>query len=434
MSRIYNLAMAVFGLLLRVAALFSSKVAMMVCGHKESKALIKQMIESARSTAGQDTSQRHRTYWVHCASLGEFEQGRPVIESIRRQDPGCKILLTFFSPSGYMPRRKYDMADWVIYLPVDTVRNAKAMIQAFRPDVAVFVKYEFWANYLKYLHRAGVRCYIVSAIFRENMPFFRFYGGFFRKILGCFDHFFVQNDKSSELLLGIGIDKERVTVCGDTRFDRVAEIVRNAPDLALLERFTQSGQHDKILVAGSVWPPDTALLLSLVDSMPDWRFLVAPHEINQQQIDELVSSRPCGQVVRYTRLTWQQPLDKVRILVVDCVGILSGVYRFGRIAYIGGGFGVGIHNILEAAAWGQPVIFGPNYSKFKEAKELIKLGGAFSVKDINELRGVIDNLTESEGELDRRSDISREYVDQNTGATQCIVDYICGKSMAVEQG
>lgn len=427
MSKIYNLAMAVFGLLLHVAALFSGKVSMMVRGHGESKALIRQLIRSRREIGGADTSQRKTTYWVHCASLGEFEQGRPVIETIRQRDPRSKVLLTFFSPSGYMPRRNYDMADWVIYLPVDTPRNAKRLIDAFRPDVAVFVKYEFWANYLKYLHKAGVKCYIVSAIFRDDMPFFRFYGGFFRGMLRCFSHFFVQNDHSAELLSGVGIDPHKITVCGDTRFDRVATIVDNAPELPLIEKFALGGDPNKVLVAGSVWPPDTAILLTLMEKMKDWRFVLVPHEINQDQIDTLINDLPCGQALRYTRLTWQQPLEDVRVLVVDCVGILSGVYRFGKIAYIGGGFGVGIHNILEAAAWGQPVIFGPNYAKFKEATELIKLGGAFSVKDTNELLSCIESLSSTPQRLEQASAIASEYVNQNKGATHRIADYICKK-------
>lgn len=427
MSKIYNLAMALFGFLLKVASLFSTKVAMMVRGHRDSKTLIKQIIHSRRQMGCDDTSCRVTTYWVHCASLGEFEQGRPVIEAIRARDPQSKVLLTFFSPSGYVPRRKYDVADWVIYLPVDTPGNAKALIEAFSPDVAVFVKYEFWANYLKYLHKAGVKCYIVSAIFRDDMPFFKFYGGFFRKMLGCFSHFFVQNDHSRELLGGIGIDQSKITVCGDTRFDRVATIVQNAPELPLIEKFAESGDKAKIMVCGSVWPSDTALLLPLIERMKDWRFILAPHEINQQYISELVASLPPGQVVRYTRLTWQQPMENVRVLVVDCVGILSGVYRFGNIAYIGGGFGVGIHNVLEAAAWGQPVIFGPNYAKFKEAVELIKLRSAFSVKDIEELTIVMGSLTSKAEELEKTTAIARNYVFRNTGATPIIIDYICKK-------
>lgn len=424
MSKIYNLAMAIFEFLLPLAALFSGKVGMMVRGHKESKALMGQLRKERRNLGGADTSRRVTTYWVHCASLGEFEQGRPVIEAIKSQDPEAKVLLTFFSPSGYIPRRNYDLADWVIYLPVDTPRNARRLIDAFRPDIAVFVKYEFWANYLKYLDKAGVKCYIVSAIFRDDMPFFKFYGRFFRGILRCFDHFFVQNNHSAHLLEGIGIQKSKITICGDTRFDRVATIIQNAPELPLIERFANSADPNKILVAGSVWPQDTALLIALMDQIPDWRLILVPHQINQQQITDIVKSRPPSEVIRYSRLTWQQPMQDIKILVVDCVGILSGIYRFSQIAYIGGGFGAGIHNILEAAAWGQPIIFGPKYSKFKEANELLSLQGAFTIQNKEQLTNTVLQLTQSPNKLAQTSQITKNYVLQNQGATKQIASRI----------
>lgn len=358
-----------------------------------------------------------RWIWFHAASLGEFEQGRPLMEALRKKEPDCKILLTFFSPSGYEIRRNYAGADHICYLPVDTPANARRLVRIVNPETAVFIKYEFWLNYIDALKRSGTRIYAVSAIFRPGQVFFKWYGGIFRKALSAFDRIFVQ-DKESELLLnGIGINN--VTIAGDTRFDRVANIASNRLRLPSVEKFIADAS---VFVAGSTWPPDEALLIELIHKNPEIKFIIAPHETDETRILEL--SKLLGDIsVRYTEIDGPD-LNGKQVLIIDTIGLLSSLYGYGKWAYIGGGFGAGIHNTLEAAVYGIPVVYGPNYGKFREARDLIRLGGAASVKDERKLT---EWFAEMKDETKRKAcgNIASEYVKSQAGATEAILSEIC---------
>ena len=386
-----------------------------------------QIKQSGQTVAGAQTdgaenvsnlSAENQVIWFHCASLGEFEQGRPVIEAFRAAHPDWKILLTFFSPSGYEVRKNYSGADFIFYLPADTPRNVRRFMAIFRPKIAVFVKYEFWANYLFALQRSGAKCYLVSGIFREGQSFFRPWGGMFRKVLGTFDRLFVQNEGSLQLLAGIGID--RVEVAGDTRFDRVYAIAQAAKQLPEVEQFANGAN---VFVAGSTWPPDEQLLLQLINSHPDVKFIIAPHEIESARIERMIAhiERPA---LRYTQLTPQSDLTGAGVLFIDTIGILSSVYRYGKWGYIGGGFGVGIHNTLEAATFGLPLAFGPNYARFKEACDLIAAGGACSISNYDELEQWFSGLLTSVEAWKHSSAACAEYVQSHKGATEQIMSVI----------
>ena len=358
---------------------------------------------------------RNNLIWFHCASLGEFEQGRPVIEAFRAAHPGWKILLTFFSPSGYEVRKNYAGADYIFYLPADTPRNARRFVSIFRPKIAVFVKYEFWANYLFALQRSGARAYLISGIFRPGQSFFKPWGGLFRRVLGTFDRLFVQNEESLKLLQGIGA--VNAEVAGDTRFDRVYAIAQGAKALPEVERFAEGAE---VFVAGSTWPPDEQLLLALINANPDVKFILAPHEVDPARIERMIAQidRPC---LRYTQLTPQSDLAGGGVLFIDTIGILSSVYRYGKWGYIGGGFGVGIHNTLEAATFGLPLAFGPNYEKFQEARDLIGVGGARSISDYAQLADWFGILRGDAAEYQRSSSACAEYVRSHKGATGQII-------------
>lgn len=462
MRLLYDLGIRTFSLALRVAALMSGKARLLAQGRASSVREFSVLAcggsavgcGSASSATGDVSAVGGgRRYWFHCASLGEFEQGRPVIEALRAAEPQALIYLTFFSPSGFEVRKEYDVVDGVYYLPADTARNARLVMDAFRADVVVFVKYEFWYHFLSEARVRGAKCYVVAAIFRPDMVFFKPWGSFFRKILGNFERLFVQNEESRELLMGIGVEQDRVVVCGDTRFDRVVAVVDAVADrssagvqsvtarrLAVVERFC--GGHS-VLVAGSTWGGDQELLVRLVaesgmfgdDNGAGWRMVMVPHEIHDAQIEALAAGLPQGWVVRLSELAVGDTsvlegdsgarLDAARILVVDCVGLLSRLYGFARIGYVGGGFGVGIHNILEAATWGVPVVFGPKYHKFREAVELVKLSGAYSVKDYEELDVIFRRLT-GDGVAEKCGQVARNYVRSNVGATDCIMKEILG--------
>jgi len=356
--------------------------------------------------------------WFHCASLGEFEQGRPVIEAYRKKYPSHKILLTFFSPSGYEIRKNYEGADYIYYLPLDTYYNAKRFIDIVKPQAAIFVKYEFWYFYLQALRRNSIPTYVISAIFRPNQAFFRWYGGMFRKMLKGYKQLFVQNQSSSDLLSTIGVSN--VTISGDTRFDRVAAIAENVKQLPIVESFVGDSFA---LIAGSTWPDDEQLLAQLVNEVSDLKIVIAPHEIGESHIQEILGRLEGKNVVRYTQADAISVQD-AQVLIVDTIGILSSVYRFGKIAYIGGGFGVGIHNTLEAATFGLPIVFGPNYQKFQEAKDLVALGGAFSIQNYNQLSEVICRLMKNTLTLDGASQVSGRYIAENVGATAKIMQYL----------
>ena len=357
--------------------------------------------------------------WFHCASLGEFEQGRPLMEETIKQFPEYKIVLTFFSPSGYEIRKNYHGADIICYLPIDTKKNAGAFIDIINPEKVFFVKYEFWYNYLSELKARGIPLYIVSAIFRKDQHFFKNtpWGHWYRKALFSFEHFFIQNEDSADLLENIGIEK--FTIAGDTRFDRVASIASGAKEFEIVERFKGNSQ---LLVAGSTWKADEELLVEFINRQKDvdnLKFIIAPHEVSPTNINRIhkLLKKP-------TVLFSQASIAEIKnhqVLIIDSIGILSSLYQYGNLAYIGGGFGVGIHNILEAATFGLPILFGPNYKKFQEAVDLIHEKGAFSIANFFELEAALNLLLQQKNELEKASEKSKKYVEKNVGSTKLII-------------
>lgn len=404
---LYNLAIHCYSTLARLAALKSSKVRAMVKGQQETLETLRKGIEPGR-----------KYLWFHAASLGEFEQGRPLMERIRQEHPELGILLTFFSPSGYEVRKNYKGADVVCYLPFDTPGNARAFLDAARPHMAFFIKYEFWKNYLDELRRRGIPCYSISSIFRPSQSFFKWYGGTMRGILRDFDHLFVQDEASRKLLEGIGI--KNATVVGDTRFDQVLSIREKALRLEIADSFSE--RPGAIMVAGSSWQPDEDLLIEYFNAHEDLRLIIAPHVISEDHLQEIISKlrRP---YVRYTQ-TDPDSAAKADCLIIDCFGLLSSIYHYGQIAYVGGGFGVGIHNTLEAAVWGIPVIFGPKYQKFREAIELRECGGGFSISSLEELHQVLDQLTGNDQLLKESGQKAGKYVESKLGASIRILESI----------
>ncbi len=371
---LYNIAIHIYGFLVRLAALFGQKPKQMVQGHREVYTKLRQGIEADRDYL-----------WFHAASLGEFEQGRPLMEKIRAQYPEYRIILTFFSPSGYEVRKNYEGADIICYLPFDKPRNVLKFLDLAQPKMAFFIKYEFWKNYLDELHKRRIPTYSVSSIFRKNQVFFQWYGGTYRNVLKNFDHLFVQNETSKRFLAKIGIT--RVTVVGDTRFDRVKQIQDQAKELPIVERFKGDSPT---FVAGSSWGPDEDLFIEYFNQRPDMKLIIAPHVIDESHLNEIIGKlkRPYR---RYTEAT-EANVQEVDCLIIDCFGLLSSIYRYGEVAYIGGGFGVGIHNILEAAVYGIPVLFGPKYDKFMEARQLIDCKGAYSIQEYSQLESLIDRF------------------------------------------
>jgi 3-deoxy-D-manno-octulosonic-acid transferase len=356
--------------------------------------------------------------WFHCASLGEFEQGRPVIEEYKLQNPDQKILLTFFSPSGYEIRKNYKGADWVFYLPLDILKNVKQFLEIVQPKKVVFVKYEFWYNYLKSIYKKNIPVYLISAIFRKEQLFFKWYGGWYRKVLSYFSHIFVQNEDSLTLLKSIHV--ANVSIAGDTRFDRVYNIANQNKDISEAKMFVE---NSKVLIAGSTWPLDEEILIPYINnSAIDLKFIIAQHEISEKGLARLEKNLKIS-AVRFSKAN-NVDLLNARVLIIDSIGMLSLLYKYGNIAYIGGGFGNGIHNILEAAVFGLPVLFGPNHTKFSEATELLSLKGAFSVITYEELSGTLNNLFEKADYLQTTSQITKKYVNDRIGATQKIFSKI----------
>ena len=408
MSLLYQIAIFGYSLIIRIASLFNPKANLWIAGRRDIFSEIKKK-----------TDANLKTVWFHAASLGEFEQGRPVIEAFRQKFPGYKILLTFFSPSGYEIRKNYDGADYIFYLPLDTKRNATKFIEAVNPEIAVFIKYEFWFNYLKILHKKNIPAIVISAIFRKEQHFFKWDGGWFRKMLKNISLFFVQNDESKELLNSIGIDN--VTVSGDTRFDRVMTIAKNTKSFPLVEKFA----GDKVVfLGGSTWPQDEELIRSLTnDTDGKKKFIIAPHEIHKERIESIEKLFSAFQTVRYSKAT-EQNVAEAKVLIIDGIGFLSGLYQYCYIAYIGGGFGKGIHNILEAATFGKPVIFGPKYEKFQEAKELVELKGAFTVSTAAGLKEISGKLFDDNNYYNKAGEVCRNYVEKKAGATSMIIEGI----------
>ena len=395
--------MNIYFWILRLAALFGHRKArLLVQGQGQALAAMQQWVK----TLGQA-----RVIWIHVASVGEFEQVRPIIERLRREQTKHKILLTFFSPSGYEVRKNYPLADLVLYLPFATRRNAKKWISGLPLASAIFVKYEFWPAYLKMLKKNAVPTYLISAIFRPSQLFFQPWGIGYRQLLHCFNHIFVQDLASQQLLAKHHI--HAVSVAGDTRFDRVTEIMQQAKDIPAIEGFTAGATE--VLIAGSTWPQDEAYIAQYMASHPNIKLVLAPHEINPKHMHTIFQLFEG----RYTRYTEATPLniDKNRILVVDTIGLLSSIYRYGHVAYIGGGFGVSIHNTLEAAVYGMPVVFGPKWKKFREAKGLLQAQAALSVSNYKEFASALDTAFATQQMMGERA---KQYVQSECGATDII--------------
>lgn len=403
---IYNLIIYLYASAVRLAALFNKKASLMVAGHTEAFNKLKKEIDSSA-----------KYIWFHAASLGEFEQGRPLIEEIRKQYPDYKILQTFFSPSGYEVRKNYKGADIVCYLPFDTPGNAHRFIALAKPCMAFFVKYEFWKNYLVELNRKSIPVYSVSSIFRDNQIFFRWYGVSYRNVLKQFTHLFVQNEYSVSLLEKIGV--RNTTVVGDTRFDRVLEICKQAKELPIVEQFKGNAVT---LVAGSSWAPDEDIFIPYFNAHPKMKLIIAPHVIDESHIKEIIGKLD-RTVVRYTQAT-PETVAQADCLIIDCFGLLSSIYRYGEIAYIGGGFGVSIHNTLEAAVYGMPVIFGPNNKKFQEAQDLLACKGGFEILGTQDFNQLMDRFLTDNSFLDKAGKKAGNYVQDNSGALEKIMHEI----------
>ncbi|MDR1985143.1 MAG: 3-deoxy-D-manno-octulosonic acid transferase [Prevotellaceae bacterium] len=402
MNFLYNLAIHTYGRLIATASLFDEKAKKRHLGSHNVWNIIEEK-----------ANKKSQYIWFHVSSLGEFEQARPVIERLKVNNPQKNILLTFFSPSGYEVRKNYSNADIVCYLPTDTARNAKKFLSLINIEKAIFVKYEFWGNFLSELKKREIPTYLISAIFRKEQVFFKIYGGFYRKILKCFTHLFVQDDNSRKLLKSIDVYK--VTIAGDTRFDRVNYIAQQSKSLPLIAKFA-SGKN--VLVAGSTWCADEDLLLKYFDEHKNMKLIIAPHEIHESHVNEICNKLKCS-YMRYSQLTEDNAANP-DCLIIDCFGILSSIYRYANVAYIGGGFGTGIHNTLEAAVYGIPVVWGNNYMRFREARELIACGGGFAVSDYESLKNVLDNLFADAAVGKKVS----EYIKQNLGATDIILNAI----------
>ena len=403
MKLLYTIIIYIYTGLINIVSLVNPKAFLWVKGRKRWAAKLKENFIKGE-----------KTIWFHCASLGEFEQGRPVIEMIKDKTPDIKIVLTFFSPSGYEIRKNYKHADYICYLPADTPGNASMFISIIKPSLAIFVKYEFWNNYISVLNKKEIPLYLVSGIFRPDQHFFKWYGGFFRKILKKFTHIFVQDERSRDLLQDIGV--QNVTIAGDTRFDRVSQIVAAAKELPVIEKFRGS---EKLFLAGSSWKPDEEIIAGFVNSDPGkMKWVFAPHEIGKANIDRLEKLFKTD-VVRYSE--FKEESREARVLIIDNIGILSSAYSYAYIAAVGGGFGKGIHNILEPVCWGTPVLFGPNYKGFKEAADLISSGGAFCYRNSDEFISIINNWLEDNELYKSSSSTVTGYIRQNTGATEKII-------------
>ena len=397
----YSLGIYLMALGVRVAALFKEKLRKMVQGHRATWQML-------RALSGKDTY-----VWFHAASLGEFEQGRPLMERLRREHPEKKILLTFFSPSGYEVRKNYDGADLVCYLPFDTPLNARRFVKLARPEAAFFIKYEFWRNYIEVLYKRGIPCYSVSSIFRENQIFFRPYGRGYARCLNRMTHLFVQNETSRRLLESIGVTN--VDVVGDTRFDRVLDIRNAAKPLPLAERFAGCW---KVLVAGSSWPQDEEIIIPYFNKHPNLKLVLAPHVVSEEHL-QAIERQLARPALRYSKAT-PKAVAEADCLIIDCYGLLSSIYRYASMAYVGGGFGVGIHNVPEAAVYGIPVIIGPNNKKFREAQALLRCGGCKEIAGAADFEQLMDAWLSDKEALATAGKAAGSYIADNAGAADRI--------------
>ncbi|MDO4190091.1 MAG: glycosyltransferase N-terminal domain-containing protein [Bacteroidales bacterium] len=399
MNPLYNIGIHLYGAAINIATLFSPKASKRAKGAR-----------NAFHVLEQKRMPKAEYIWFHAASLGEFEQGRPIIEAIKQHFPDYKIALTFFSPSGYEVRCDYKGADLVCYLPLDTPNNARRFVELLKPKKAIFIKYEFWGNILETLHKNNIDTYLVSAIFRNDQPFFKkIYGGMFRKMLKCYTKIFVQNEQSQQLLSTIGVES---ILSGDTRFDRVCDIAESAKQLPIIEAFAQDAE---VVVAGSTWPKDEEILIRYINANKEKKMIIVPHEINDERIQQICNGLRRSFAL-YTKTTYDEVVH-ADCLIVDTIGLLSSIYQYGRIAYIGGGFGVGIHNILEAAVWGMPVIFGPNYQKFQEAKDLLTKGDGYTISTFRRFENLTNELFYDKD----AGKVAKAYVLSKRGATAVIM-------------
>lgn len=401
MRFLYNIFIHIYILALNLISPFNKKVKIMLKGEKECFDRL------------QNLNSEDKVAWFHCASLGEFEQGRPLIEEVKKQFPEYKILLSFYSPSGYESKKDYALADYVVYLPNDTKSNAKKFVKKVNPDLIFFIKYEFWYNYISALK--GRRLFQVSLILRQNQYFFSWYGKWFAKQLKNFEHFFVQNQQTATLLNKIGY--KNVTISGDTRFDRVMTIANNAKSFTEIEKFCEGNQ--KIILAGSSWLADEKIIQQAVKNL-DIKLIIAPHVVGENHINEILQLFP--EAILYSELANND--KKSNILIINCIGILSNLYQYCDIAYIGGGFGVGIHNTLEAATFGKPICFGTNYHKFQEAIDLINLKAAYSISNQEELKQVLETLLNNEKIYNQSAEASKDYVKTKIGACKKIIEHL----------
>ena len=405
---LYNLVISIAGFFLKIVALFSPKIKLFTEGRKNIFTILEEKIKPT-----------DKTIWFHSASLGEYEQGLPVIEKIKERYPSHKIIVTFFSPSGYEVRKNNTVADVTIYLPLDTKSNAKKFLKLTHPELVFFIKYEFWLNYLRELEKSKTPTYLISGIFRDSQMFFKWYGGFYRKALKAFTFFFVQNESSKEKIEAIGF--HNVVVSGDTRFDRVNAILERDNNLDFIEKFKN---NSPTIVIGSSWPKDEALLAEYINEAPDnVKFIIAPHNIKADQIASLKA-----QITKPTVLFSKkenQDLSKYNVFIIDTVGLLTKIYSYGTIAYVGGGFGnPGIHNILEPATFGIPILIGPNYSNFAEAVQLVSLGGCIVITNNSDLKQNLDRLLTDKDFLEEKSRICKTYIQKNKGATNSIMNVV----------
>lgn len=406
----YNLIMYLYALGVFVYSHFNGKARKMWRGEHEALRVLREK-----------TDPQAQYIWFHAASLGEFEQGRPLMERIRREHPEYKLLLTFFSPSGYEVRKDYKGADIICYLPLDTVSNARRFLRTIRPVMAFFIKYEFWYNYLHILKHRHVPVYSVSSIFRPEQVFFKWYGRQYGRVLNCFTRFFVQNEVSRRLLAKIGISD--VDVVGDTRFDRVLQIKEAARELPIVESFRQDAPH--VFIAGSSWPPDEEIFIPYLNRHKDWKLIIAPHVISEEHLQRIMQLLEGRKVVRYTQTT-PAGAAQADVLIIDCFGLLSSIYRYADVSYVGGGFGVGIHNTLEAGVWNIPVVFGPNNGRFAEAQGLLQAGGGFEITDAGSFGRVMDRFSSDPAFLRQGGQAAGSFVKSLSGATDKIMRLVWG--------
>ena len=404
----YNVIIYLYALGVAVLSLFNEKVRKMRQGEHDAIRILREKMDP-----------QAKYVWFHAASLGEFEQGRPLMEQLRKEHPEYKILLTFFSPSGYEVRKNYEGADIICYLPLDTITNARRFLRTIRPVMAFFIKYEFWYNYLHILRHRGVPVYSVSSIFRPDQIFFRWYGRQYAHVLKCFTHFYVQNEESKELLATIGIHD--VTVVGDTRFDRVLQIKAAAKKLPVVEAFKG---NSKCFIAGSSWQPDEEIFIPWLNEHPDWKVIIAPHVIGEdhlQQIEKQLEGRKVGRYTTLEKLENLEQLENLEVLIIDCFGLLSSIYGYADVTYVGGGFGVGIHNTLEAAVWDVPVFFGPNNQRFQEAQGLKACGAGLEITTSEDFRRLMQGFADQPSLAKELGEKAGAFVASMTGATQKIL-------------